>query len=401
MAGRPPDRPAGRLTGSHRPVLGQSSTELVQQARLPALLGTAVELMNPTHDRPADPPNGATTMNDQPATCPRPLSEGEQTLISVTAAAVGVLGLVGFVISFATVMSAAKPTFGALAFLLPLGVDLGIGVFSALDIVLARLNMRVRWLRFIPWTLTAVTVYLNVAAYAHTPSGPDWFAVIAHAILPGLWVVAVEIGTHAVRKRANLANPSRRLDSIRVSRWVLSPLPTFALWRRMVLWEVRSYPDALNRERDRILAKTDLQDRYGRLWQFKASRRERALYKLGELAPAGAPVHIERVRPTQPPAPQRPALAAAPDRKPSPRKGRTRKAARPAVAPSEVDDLMPLGWQIAADHEAQGIALTRDRLRDAIRQTGQSISTDRAGALLARLRSETVPTAEETGREAA
>ncbi|MGW2214630.1 DUF2637 domain-containing protein [Nonomuraea sp. NPDC001684] len=340
-------------------------------------------------------------MNDQPAAGPRPLSEGEQILISVTAAAVGVLGLVGFVISFATVMNAAKPTFGALAFLLPLGVDLGIGVFSALDIVLARLDMRVRWLRFIPWTLTAVTVYLNVAAYTGVADGPDWFAVIAHAILPGLWVVAVEIGTHAVRKRANLANPSRRLDSIRVSRWVLSPLLTFALWRRMVLWEVRSYPDALNRERDRILAKTDLQDRYGRLWQFKASRRERALYKLGELAPAGAPVHVERVRLTQPSTPQRPALAAAPDRKPSPRKARTRKATRPAVAPSEVDDLMPLGWQIAADHEARGITLTRDRLRDAMRQTGQSISTDRAGALLARLRSETGPTAEETGREAA
>ncbi|MEV0827897.1 DUF2637 domain-containing protein [Nonomuraea rubra] len=339
-------------------------------------------------------------MNDQPG--PRPLSEGEQTLISVTAAAVGVLGLIGFVISFATVMDAAKPTFGPLAFLLPLGVDLGIGVFSALDIVLARLDMRVRWLRFIPWTLTAVTVYLNVAAYATGPGGPNWFAVVAHAILPGLWVVAVEIGTHAVRKRANLANPSRRLDSIRVSRWLLSPVPTFALWRRMVLWEVRSYPEALNRERERILAKTDLQDRYGRLWQFKASRRERALYKLGELAPAGAPVQAEAVRltpPVPPSAPQRPALTAAPARKPSSRK--PRKTTRPAIAPSEVDDLMPLGWQVAADHDARGVTLTRDRLRDAIRQTGQSISTDRAGALLARLRTEVGPTAENTEQEAA
>jgi hypothetical protein len=53
-----------------------------------------------------------------------------------------------------------------------------------------------------------------------------------------------------------------------------------------------------------------------------------------------------------------------------------------------VDDLMPLGWQIAADHDATGVRLTRDRLREAIRQTGQSISTDRAGALLARLRTE-------------
>ncbi|SDM36691.1 Protein of unknown function [Nonomuraea maritima] len=328
---------------------------------------------------------------------PRPLSEGEQTLISVTAASVGVLGLIGFVISFATVMHAATPTFGPLAFLLPLGVDLGIGVFSALDLVLARLDMRVRWLRFAPWTLTAATVYLNIAAYLGTPNGPDWFAVIAHAILPGLWVVAVEIGTHAVRKRADLANPSRRLDSIRVTRWLLSPVPTFALWRRMVLWEVRSYPEALNRERDRVLAKTDLQDRYGRLWKFKATRRERALYKLGELAPANAPILTEAARLTPP---DRPDLAAAPIRRPHPKPRKRTRPSRPAVAPSEVDDLMPLGWQIAADHEARGVTLTRDRLRDAVRRSGKSISTDRAGALLARLRTEN-PVRTEAEREVA
>jgi hypothetical protein len=54
----------------------------------------------------------------------------------------------------------------------------------------------------------------------------------------------------------------------------------------MVLWEIRSYPDALARERDRILARTRLQDTYGRIaWRWKAPRRERALYRLGELAP--------------------------------------------------------------------------------------------------------------------
>ncbi|MER7500668.1 hypothetical protein AB0L05_16810 [Nonomuraea pusilla] len=162
----------------------------------------------------------------------------------------------------------------------------------------------------------------------------------------------------------------------------------------MVLWEVRSYPEALRHERERILAKTDLQDRYGRLWQFKATRRERALYKLGELAPADAvPVRL-----STPAAPRRPALTAAPVRKPS---SRRRRAARQAVAPPDVEDLMPLGRQIAADHEARGVTLTRDRLRDAIRQTGQSVSTDRAGALLARLRSEPGPTAETSEREAA
>src|SRR5256885_7563744 len=76
---------------------------------------------------------------------------------------VAALGLLGFVNSFTRVAAAARDSFGWLAFTVPIGVDLGIGVFSALDIVLARLNMRLRWLRLIPWSLTGATVYLNVA----------------------------------------------------------------------------------------------------------------------------------------------------------------------------------------------------------------------------------------------
>jgi hypothetical protein len=60
---------------------------------------------------------------------PRPLSEGEQTAVSVTTAAVAALGLMGFVISFATVAKAARASFGVLAWMVPLGIDLGIAVF--------------------------------------------------------------------------------------------------------------------------------------------------------------------------------------------------------------------------------------------------------------------------------
>ncbi|MGN9786866.1 DUF2637 domain-containing protein [Nonomuraea sp. ZG12] len=298
---------------------------------------------------------------------PRPLTEGEQTAVSVTAAAVAGLGLLGFVISFATVAKAAEPSFGWFAWIVPLGIDLGIAVFSALDIVLARLGMRLRLLRVVPWSLTAATVYLNVA------SEDTLFGIVAHAMLPGLWVVAVEVGAYAIRKRADLTKPDR-MESIRLSRWLLALPSTFALWRRMVLWEIRSYPNALGRERDRILARTDLQDRYGWLWRFKATRRERALYRLGELAP-------DRVQLAPPP--ERPALLPAPKRRAT-----KRPAQRPRV---DVDDLMPLGWRIVADHKTRNVPLTRDRLRDAIRQTGQSVSTDRAGALLARLRTEAPP----------
>ncbi|MEV1002809.1 DUF2637 domain-containing protein [Nonomuraea sp. NPDC050202] len=306
-------------------------------------------------------------------TTPHPLTEGERTAITTTAAVTGALGLLGFVNSFERVATAAEPSFGWFAWTVPLGIDLGIAVFSALDIVLARLGMRLGWLRVIPWALTAATVYLNVAAYLSAPGQTDWFAVVAHALLPLLWVIAIEVGAHVVRKHADLARPDH-MDGIRRSRWLLAPLATVCLWRRMVLWEIRSYPEALGQERERILAKTELQDRYGRLWRWKATRRERALYRLGELSPK----HLE-----QPPA--EPVRAALP---PAPPKHRTpKRRARSTPAPN-VGDLMSLGRHIAANLTAQGEPLTRDRLRDAIRNTGRSISTDRAGALLARLKAE-------------
>ncbi|MEV4222392.1 DUF2637 domain-containing protein [Nonomuraea sp. NPDC049725] len=315
-------------------------------------------------------------------TAPRPLTEGERTAVAVTAAVTGALGLIGFINSFERVAHAAGPSFGWFAWTVPLGIDLGIAVFSALDIVLARLGMRVSWLRFMPWALTGATVYLNVATYLSAPGSTDWFAVVAHALLPLLWVIAIEVGAHVIRKRADLAKPDH-MDGIRRSRWLLAPMATVALWRRMVLWEICSYPEALGRERERILAKTELQDRYGLLWRWKATRRERALYYLGELTPKNIPLQAEAVRVDQENVP--PALPPAPRKRPAPKSTRAKKS--PSRTPN-VGDLVPLGRRVAADLRAQGEPLTRDRLRDAFRRQGQSISTDRAGALLSRLKSE-------------
>jgi Protein of unknown function (DUF2637)/HTH domain len=205
----------------------------------------------------------------------RPLSDGEHAAAACVAVATAMFALIGFVNSFAAVSKAAEPSFGALAPTVPLGIDLGIAIFAALDIVLARLDMRPKWVRLVPWALTAATIYLNVSGQ-HT-----WFSRIAHAVFPALWVMAVEAGAHVIRVRAGLA-AGTAIDRVRVSRWLLAPLPTFGLWRRMVLWEIRSYPDALNRERARVLARTALADEYGWRWRWTAPRRTRALYRLGQ-----------------------------------------------------------------------------------------------------------------------
>lgn len=209
----------------------------------------------------------------------RPLTEPEVAAVVVVGFATGLLGLVGLFNSFTAVAHAAAGSFGSAAWTLPLAIDLGIAVFSALDLLLARLDLRPAWLRLAPWSLIGVTIYLNVS------SQQSWFGRIAHAALPALWVVAVEVATHAIRIRAGLGS-TQRLDRIRPTRWLLAPAATVLLWRRMVLWETRSYPTALARERDRLLALTALQDRYGRLaWRWKAPRRQRALYRLGQHTP--------------------------------------------------------------------------------------------------------------------
>jgi hypothetical protein len=210
-----------------------------------------------------------------PAGRVRPLSDGEHAAAVGVAVATAGFALIGFVNSFAAVSAAAAPSFGPLAPTVPLGIDLGIAIFAALDLVLARLDMRPKWVRLVPWALTAATVYLNVAGQV------TWFGRIAHAVFPSLWVMAVEAGAHVIRVRAGLA-AGTAIDRVRVSRWLLAPLSTFGLWRRMVLWEIRSYPDALGRERDRVLARTALQDTYGRRWRWTAPRRTRALYRLGQ-----------------------------------------------------------------------------------------------------------------------
>jgi len=205
----------------------------------------------------------------------RALTDAEHMAVITVAILTAGLALIGFANSFAAVSRAARPSFGALAVTVPLGIDLGIAVFAALDIVLARLDMRPKWVRLVPWALTAATVYLNVTGQ-HA-----WFGRIAHAVFPALWVLAVEAGVHVIRVRAGLA-AGTAMDRIRRSRWLLAPVPTFGLWRRMVLWEIRSYPAALDRERQRVLARTGLADAYGLAWRWTAPRRARALYKLGQ-----------------------------------------------------------------------------------------------------------------------
>ncbi|WP_151481441.1 DUF2637 domain-containing protein [Streptomyces albicerus] len=234
--------------------------------------------------------------------------------VAVLAAGVGGLGLAS---SFEAVSAAGARWGFDSPWMLPVGIDVAIPVFTAAFLLLIRTDMPLGWVRFVPWALTGVTCWLNIAA------GHSLSAKLAHGTMPLLWVVLSEVAAHVYASRIGAAT-GRRMEKIRRSRWLLAPLSTFALWRRMTLWEITSYSEALKRERERQLARAELRERFGRRWRSKTPRPDRVLLKLGELAPAS-----EDVPPVPPQDPESKREAPKPPRKrPNKAKAKTPKASR-------------------------------------------------------------------------
>lgn len=212
-----------------------------------------------------------------------PLTKPETGLAGLGALAAAGVGALGLIASFDAVSTAAARWGFGEPWMLPVGIDVAIPVFTVANLLLIRMDMALAWVRFVPWALTLVTCGLNVAA------GHSLWAKVAHGTMPLLWVVFSEIGAHVYAVRIGAAT-GRRMEKVRFSRWMLAPLSTFALWRRMTLWEITSYSEALERERERQLARARLREQHGRRWRSKTPRPERVLLKLGELAPASEDV---------------------------------------------------------------------------------------------------------------
>ncbi|MFG3134274.1 DUF2637 domain-containing protein, partial [Streptomyces tendae] len=62
----------------------------------------------------------------------------------------------------------------------------------------------------------------------------------------------------------------KHMEGVRLTRWLLSPVPTFLLWRRMKLWELRSYEQVIKLEQERLVYRARLRSRFGRAWRRKA-----------------------------------------------------------------------------------------------------------------------------------
>ncbi|MFE9454050.1 DUF2637 domain-containing protein [Streptomyces sp. NPDC006739] len=196
---------------------------------------------------------------------------------------------IGFAGSYAAVRAlAVRKGFGTFAYVFPVGIDAGICVLLALDLLLTWIRIPFPLLRQTAWLLTVATIAFNGAA-----AWPDPLGVGMHAVIPVLFVVAVEAARHAIGRIADIT-ADRHMEGVRLTRWLLSPIPTFLLWRRMKLWELRSYEQVIRLEQERLVYQASLHSRFGRAWRRRAPvealmplRLARYGVPLAETAPAG------------------------------------------------------------------------------------------------------------------
>ncbi|MGW2838562.1 DUF2637 domain-containing protein [Streptomyces sp. NPDC001493] len=233
------------------------------------------------------------------------LTRTHRVLIGLVVAGAAVIAAIGFAGSYAAVRELAlEKGFGNFSLVFPIGIDAGICVLLALDLLLTWMRIPFPLLRQTAWLLTAATIAFNGAA-----AWPDPLGTGMHAVIPILFVVAVEAARHAVGRIADIT-ADKHMEGVRLTRWLLSPVPTFKLWRRMKLWELRSYEQVIKLEQDRLVYQARLQARFGRAWRRKAPvealmplRLAKFGVPLAETAPAGlAAAGIEPV--LLPPAPK-------------------------------------------------------------------------------------------------
>ncbi|MDT0402601.1 DUF2637 domain-containing protein [Streptomyces edwardsiae] len=196
---------------------------------------------------------------------PLELTRTHRVLIGMVVFGAVIIAGIGFAGSYAAVRELAlKKGFGNFSYVFPIGIDAGICVLLALDLLLTWIRIPFPLLRQTAWLLTAATIAFNGAA-----AWPDPLGVGMHGVIPILFVVSVEAARHAIGRIADIT-ADKHMEGVRLTRWLLSPVPTFLLWRRMKLWELRSYEQVIKLEQERLVYQARLRSRFGRAWRRKA-----------------------------------------------------------------------------------------------------------------------------------
>ncbi|MEV5082121.1 DUF2637 domain-containing protein [Streptomyces sp. NPDC056159] len=185
---------------------------------------------------------------------------------AIVVAALALAGI-GLYLSFEHVAEFAftELRFGSLGKgqLFAVGVDTGIMVMIAVDLLMAWLKRPISWIRYPVWLLTAATVVLNAASGAPKDRAwelLDYVAAGAHGVVPVLFIMVVELGRTSIDRVVRPDQEER--DSIPWLRWILAPVATARIFRRMRLWGVTSYPEMIRRDQQLIAYEQWLKRKY-------------------------------------------------------------------------------------------------------------------------------------------
>ncbi|MEU2564847.1 DUF2637 domain-containing protein [Streptomyces longispororuber] len=224
-------------------------------SRTPGIVSDAAEFVSEPESGTGTKPSSARLTGSQ-----------KWTAGAIVAAALALAGI-GLYLSFEHVAQFVyeELRFGSLGKgqLFAIGVDVGIMVMIAVDLLMAWLKRPISWIRYPVWLLTAATVVLNAASGAPKDRAwelLDYVAAGAHGVVPVLFIMVVELGRTAIDRVVRPDQAER--DSIPWLRWVLAPVATARIFRRMRLWGVTSYPEMIRRDQELIAYEQWLKRKY-------------------------------------------------------------------------------------------------------------------------------------------
>ncbi|MYV70398.1 DUF2637 domain-containing protein [Streptomyces sp. SID2131] len=182
-------------------------------------------------------------------------------LMAVAVVGMPLVGIIGFAASYANLRSFAVAMglsdggfFWSLAPWFPIGIDVSIVALLATDLVMVRRGIPWPVLRFAAHAMTLVTIVFNATADSLKTDKGMWETLVAHplssfghAVMPGLFVLGVEAARKLLMHVARIEQGTAT-DPVPLHRWILSPVRTARLYRRMRLAAVRSYTDMVERE---------------------------------------------------------------------------------------------------------------------------------------------------------
>ncbi|MBO0803222.1 MAG: DUF2637 domain-containing protein [Nocardiopsaceae bacterium] len=305
---------------------------------------------------------------------------------AVIAPLVAILAVLAGVASFATIRHLAAPWFGATAWIVPVGIDIGILILLAWDLLAEYLRFPWPALRWTAWMFIGGTIYLNIAAAHGNP-----IASVMHAAMPAIFVTAAEGIRHLIRQWTGLA-AGTRIERVPATRWLLSPWSSFTLARRMILWQVTSYRRGLALEYQRLQAIARLQETYGRrLWRWKAPLRDRLALRL---AWAGSATDTGTMKTPAVLDPPGEAPSASPDDSPGPRDAMSTLLGHlprfcliepPKPMPQNDPNrlLIDTASEILREAERHGQRITQATLARKLRERGHRVANDRLGSIFA------------------